>query len=100
PARAELKLDLAVDDGAVFYLNGSEVYRSNMPGGAVNYATLAASAVGDASIINGISIPAANLLRGANVFSVEVHQSVPADSGMVFGAGLTAFVMPSSPTVA
>jgi hypothetical protein len=92
PARTDLKLDLAVDDGAVLYLNGVEVYRQNMPGGAVNYSTLAASAVGFASIVNNISLAATNLVRGANVFAVEVHQASSGQAGMVFGAGLTASV--------
>ena len=40
-----------VDDGCVIYLNGTEVFRSNMPTGAVSYATLALLAVDDG---NGI----------------------------------------------
>lgn len=94
PARTQLNLDLAVDDGAVFYLNGTEIYRHNMPGGSVTYSTFAASAVGDASIINGISVPVANLIRGTNVLAVEVHQAGPSDGGMIFGSGLSAVVIP------
>ncbi len=93
----ELKLDLAVDDGAVFYLNDLEVYRHNMPAGPVTFATPAASAVGDAAIFNGISIPASSLVSGVNVLAVEVHQSGPGDAGMVFGASLTASVTPVEP---
>src|SRR5205814_1534056 len=33
------------DDGAVVYLNGVEIFRSNMPTGAITYVTLASSAV-------------------------------------------------------
>jgi len=40
---SELTLRLLRDDGAVVYLNGQEVARSNMPGGAVGSATRAAS---------------------------------------------------------
>ena len=36
-----LNLHLVRDDGAIVYLNGVEVVRSNMPGGLINYATLA-----------------------------------------------------------
>jgi hypothetical protein len=98
PASTELKLDLAVDDGAVLYLNGAEVYRHNMPPGAVSYSTLAASAVGDAPVLNGILLPATNLIRGSNVLAIEVHQAIVADLGMVFGAGLTATITPVPPT--
>jgi len=94
PARTELKLDLAVDDGAVFYLNGVEVHRHNMPEGEVAYVTLASSAVGDAPLLTGITLPTASLARGANVLAVEVHQAIAGDSGMVFGAGLGATVTP------
>jgi len=97
PARTELKLDLAVDDGAVVYLNGAEVYRQNMPAGAVSYATLAANAVADTPIVNGISLAPTHLVAGTNVLAVEVHQAVASDSGMVFGAGLSALVTPPGP---
>jgi hypothetical protein len=94
PATADLKLDLAVDDGAVFYLNGHEVHRRNLPAGPIEHTTLAISAVGDATIINGISIPNNHLLAGTNVLAVEVHQASLGDAGMVFGAGLGATVTP------
>ena len=97
PARTQLTLDLAVDDGALFFLNGVEAYRHNMPTGAVNSSTFAATEVGDAPILNGLSLSATNLLRGPNVLAVEVHQAVPADPGMVFGAALTADITPSAP---
>ncbi len=97
PARTQLGLDLALDDGAVFYLNGAEVYRHNMPGGSINYATLAAAPVADAPILNGIAIPGTNLVQGTNLLAVEVHQSVVSDAGMVFGAGLNAVVAPAPP---
>ncbi|HXG47380.1 MAG TPA: lamin tail domain-containing protein, partial [Methylomirabilota bacterium] len=94
PARTQLKLDLAVDDGAVFYLNGVEVHRHNMPRGEIGYATPAASAVGAAPLLNGIALPASALVSGTNLLAVEVHQAVAGDTGMVFGAGLAATVTP------
>ena len=94
PARTSLKLDLALDDGAVFYLNGVEVYRHNMAPGAVAYSTLAATNVDDTTLQTGIPLPTANLLAGTNLLAVEVHQAVPADAGMVFAAGLSAIVTP------
>ncbi len=97
PAAAELKLDLAVDDGAVIYLNGHEVYRQNMPSGAVTYGTAAASAVGNAPLLNGISIPSADLVAGVNVLAVEVHQAGPGDLGMAFGASLNATISSTEP---
>lgn len=97
PGQTELKLDAAVDDGAIFFLNGVEVYRHNMPAGAVDYSTFASSSVGDAPLVTGITLPSTNLVRGANTLAVEVHQAGAGDAGMVFGAGLNAIVSPAPP---
>jgi hypothetical protein len=45
PTRTNLRLSHLVADGAVFYLNGSELIRTNMPGGAVTHTTPASSIV-------------------------------------------------------
>jgi hypothetical protein len=34
-----LQLDHAIDDAAVFYLNGEEFYRFNLPEGTITYST-------------------------------------------------------------
>lgn len=94
PLQASLELDFAVDDGAVFYLNGAEMLRHNMPAGPVVYATPAASVVGNAPLTTGISVPATSLVNGSNVLAVEVHQAEAPDPGMVFGAGLSATITP------
>lgn len=81
-----------VDDGAVFYLNGAEIYRHNMPAGPISYSTSASGPVGDAGYLNPILVPAANLVQGANLLAVEVHQvtSATTSSGIVLsGGGLT-----------
>lgn len=93
-ARTALKLDLAVDDGAIVWLNGAEVYRHNMPAGAVNFGTPASTVVGVTPLVTAIMLPTANLLTGNNVLAVEVHQAESPDPGMVFGAGLTAEITP------
>src|SRR5262249_12687674 len=38
-AVTSLNLQLLRDDGAVVYLNGSDIYRNNMPGGPIGYLT-------------------------------------------------------------
>jgi hypothetical protein len=85
-------LDALVDDGAVFYLNGAEVFRVRMPAGAVNGATLASTAVGDATLSPGNLLQASALLPGENVLAVEVHQAAPDDTDMTFGASLSSSV--------
>jgi len=95
PTLTELNLDLAADDGAVIYLNGTEIHRHNMPMGDVVYSTLATSEVGDAPLLAGTILPATSLVRGTNVLAVEVHQAGVADAGMAFGASLTASITPA-----
>jgi len=72
-----LTINAMIDDGAVFYLNGVEVQRINMPSGSVTYATHALSAVDNASLSGPIAIPATSLATGTNVLAVEVHQALP-----------------------
>src|SRR6185503_19851473 len=71
---AGLNLQLWRDDGAVVYLNGVELYRNNMPVGAVNYSTFAASTAGDDGFIPvNASFPSTLLVSGTNKIAVEVH---------------------------
>ncbi len=72
-----LTLRLLRDDGAVVYLNGTEVWRSNMPVGGVGYQTVASVAVGgaDESTWFQTTLSPALLVNGTNVLAVELHQS-------------------------
>jgi hypothetical protein len=90
------------DDGAVVYLNAVEVFRSNMPTGAVTYVTLASSAVGgaDESTYYSTNVTAAALLNGTNTLAVEVHQSDPGSSDLSFDLELVATARPSTPVLA
>ena len=90
PARTTLNLQLLLDDGAIVYLNGTEIHRENMPGGVVNHDTLAQSEIQSASLLPPISLPGSSLLPGPNTIAVEVHQDAPGSSDMTFGALLTA----------
>ncbi len=92
-----LELNYLVDDGAVFYLNGQEVHRCNMPGGSVNYLTRALSDIAEPQASGYISVPASNMIYGNNVLAVEVHQS-DQDDDVLFAAAVIA-VERSSPLV-
>ncbi|MGN6387139.1 MAG: lamin tail domain-containing protein, partial [Verrucomicrobiota bacterium] len=94
----QLALEHIIDDGAVFYLNGHEVYRFNMPEGPVDYSTFASSGIPDATRSTLISIPSAYLLPGQNLLAVEVHQTSLQSSDVVFGCKLIAQVMIAPPT--
>ena len=83
-----LLLDYLIDDGAVFYLNGHEIHRFNMPGGPIDADTLAAGSVLNAVRTSGIVLATDSLVRGSNRLSIEVHQSELTSNDIVFGVEL------------
>lgn len=87
----KLKLRHVVDDGAVVYLNGVEVYRFGIAADATfDFSTSFAS---HENIYEGpIDVPPNLLIKGRNVLAVEVHQNGGSSSDMVFGAELVATV--------
>ncbi|MFO0587703.1 MAG: lamin tail domain-containing protein [Polyangiaceae bacterium] len=93
-------MDALIDDGAVFYVNGAEVARLRMPGGAVDEQTLASSAVGEATPTKGILVDKASLPPGDGVLAVEVHQAALNDPDMTFGATLSSSVSAKAPSSA
>ncbi|MHB8762802.1 MAG: hypothetical protein ACYDA8_00440 [Deferrisomatales bacterium] len=75
-----LRLHLLRDDGAVVYLNGTEVLRSNLPVGLIRDDTPPVTAVGPAEegryLVHELDLAQhpTLLTAGANVVAVEVHQ--------------------------
>ena len=84
-----LLLDYLIDDGAVFYLNGVEIHRFNMPDGPIDANTLASQSVLNAVRTSDVVIPTDVLVRGTNRLSVEVHQSELTSNDIVFGVELS-----------
>lgn len=88
-----LTLGLLRDDGAVVYLNGTEVFRSNLPAGPITFTTLATANVGgedETTHFYPASIPTGLLREGRNVVAVEVHQVRPASTDLSFDLELKA----------
>ena len=97
-----LTVRLLRDDGAVVYLNGVEVFRSNMPPGPVSYNTVATVAVGGAEETSQFitaQIDPSVLVQGANVIAVEVHQVNLTSSDLSFDLELIAEAGPTLPVV-
>ncbi len=71
-----LEFALLRDDGAVVYLNGTEVFRSNMPGGTINADTLASSLIAPANENDWVTnlVDPGSLVAGLNLLAVELHQ--------------------------
>jgi hypothetical protein len=93
-----LKLGVLRDDGAAVYLNGVEIFRSNLPEGTLTYNSLANSAVGgaDESAFFESPIDLGPLLEGENVLAVEVHQSGGGSSDLSFDLTLTGQRLPGN----
>jgi hypothetical protein len=90
-----LSFRLVRDDGAVVWLNGREQFRSNMPGGAIAYTTLASAAVDGANENVESSFTISNL-PVTNLVAVEIHQSGPTSSDISFDLEVvgTGYVIP------
>jgi hypothetical protein len=104
PEGISLTLSNYVDDGAVFYLNGSEIYRLHMPSGPITSTTLANGfscstlstqdrCYGDActTCSEVFNVPPAflgSLVQGDNVLAVEVHNYSAGSPDIVFGSAL------------
>ena len=86
----DLELQLKRDDGAVVYINGVEVVRSNMPGGTIGYTTRASSGIsgGAEGAFNTFMISPSALVSGVNVVAVEIHQRSPQSSDISFDLSL------------
>nr|MBC8447313.1 metallophosphoesterase [Chloroflexota bacterium] len=81
-----LTLRVLRDDGAIVYLNGTEVSRTNIPDGAIGYGTLAASTVGggDESKFFAAGVDPSLLNDGPNVLAAEIHQAAVTSSDISF----------------
>jgi acid phosphatase type 7 len=81
-----LTLRLMRDDGAVVYLNGVEVWRTNMPTATVSFSTPASVAIGgaDESTFVQTTLSPSLLVNGTNVLAVELHQSGGTSSDISF----------------
>lgn len=91
---------LLIDDGAVVYLNGVEVFRSNMPESIINFSTRALQAApDDGTVWFATNIPPAIIVNGLNTVAVEVHQNSPSSSDLSFDFELIAIRKDSLPQI-
>jgi len=86
-----IKLEILRDDGAVVYLNGTELVRSNMPTGTITYTTTAAHTVAGSNEDHYYSyeFPSSLLNAGQNLIAVEVHQRSSTSSDVSFDLKLS-----------
>ncbi len=97
-AYTSIELNILRDDGAVIYVNGVEVIKTNMPSGSIFYNTLASGTIAwpfedDWHIY---TISPLYLVNGNNVISVEIHQDDNSSSDISFDLELKGFSSPST----
>jgi hypothetical protein len=98
---SDLSVTILRDDGAVVYLNGSEILRSNMPADSISATTFASTPLGGAleTVLVQAIVPTTALLAGSNVVAVEIHQSSQTSSDVSFDLQLDG-LSPPPPVVA
>jgi len=96
-----LVVSIQRDDGAIVYLNGVEVFRSNMRTGLVDFTTLSETTVSGAAESGWYStnISASLLVEGQNVLAAEVHQAAASSSDLFFNLQMTAQLKLEPPPV-
>jgi hypothetical protein len=93
PTTADVVITPVVDDGAVFYLNGTEIYRIGVTNMPVTHGDLASRNVGDAQPEGPFHLGVLSELHsGDNVLAVEVHQVALTSSDVTMGVELHALV--------
>ena len=97
PSRTLLSLATYVDDGAIFYLNGHEILRHNVPEGELNEDTWARETITNASLEGPFPVPSSSLLVGTNTLAVVTYQASATSSDIVFDCELAASVSTPGP---
>jgi hypothetical protein len=89
-------LSVLRDDGVVVYINGMEVWRNNMPAGAITYTTRAVTNVNGAAenIFYSATLAPTVLTNGVNRIAVEVHQATRTSTDLSFDLQLTGVSVP------
>lgn len=85
-----LRLDQIIDDGAVYYLNGEEIGRSElMPSGDIGFGTRTTTWTNPSVEHDVFEIDASHLREGRNVLAVSVHNQSTRSSDICLGARLS-----------
>lgn len=96
-----LEVQLRADDGAVLYVNGTEVLKVNMPtSGAITNTTTATADVKapNQDVYFTYEIPKTSFVTGMNILAVEVHQFAANSEDHVFDMALLNPVGVTNPT--
>jgi hypothetical protein len=84
-------VSVIADDGVVVYLNGVELGRSRLPGGAIGQNTVATGSTGARAAASHrvtFAVPARLLTKGTNVLAASVHANYRATPDLSFDLSL------------
>lgn len=99
---ANVNITLLRDDGAVIYVNGTEVVRSNMANGNIAFNTNATTNVegSNETALFTYQVPPSRFVAGSNTIAVEIHQQYRSSSDTSFDLSLSTarLVGPGQPT--
>jgi hypothetical protein len=104
PARfTSIQLGVKRDDGAIVYLNGTEIFRTNLAAAptVISYTTRALTDVSSTNEIAffNFSLPPSAFLAGENTLAVELHQFSAANADLRFDLTLNGILpVPPVPT--
>ncbi len=98
---AQAAIRLRRDDGAIVYLNGIELFRDNMPAGAVTAGTPALSDLSGAEESAWVvhRFDPSRLIAGTNTLAVEVHQSSASSPDVSFDLEALAYTHSAIPVL-
>lgn len=91
PAIRRLRLTYYIDDGFILWINGTEVFRENVPG-VPTIATLATNQPVDPAplVVASFDVPPGVFVNGSNLVAVQVFNTSLGSSDLGFDAGLEA----------
>lgn len=92
-----LTLRVLRDDGVRVFLNGAEVFRDNLPVGAIDFATLATATVSGAAestLFVSTNVNPSLLREGVNMMASEIHQVNTTSSDISFDIELIGIGVP------
>ncbi len=97
---ADVQLNLMIDDGAIVYLNGTEIARVRVADG-ITYADYSGAGFGpdNPSAFEAIDYTSMPFRAGDNVLAVEVHQHDAGSSDLAFDAELVVSEVSSTDVV-
>ncbi len=80
----KLYFTLQLNDGAVVYLNGTEIHRENLPEGVIEYSTKTTENLYSLYRESVFELAPDLLQQGKNVLAVEVHQASATSTSLAF----------------